>query len=207
MVQAHTAERQVVSSGVVVTSLDPVVPELGGDARIDGPRGGEIAVGSALVALLPLRQSAAVKRVRNLRVGRQGRREIVDRHVEFAKLEIAEAAAVEREGVARLQPERCLAVGKPLARTAEGGLGQAPRIERVGMVGLDAERLVIVGQRFRKIVPVEMDIAARIGVPLVIRIKPQRLVEVGEGVIDFAGVPEQARPVAVGSGVVRVEPD
>src|SRR5882757_1533481 len=57
MVQAHTAERQVVSSGVVVTSLDPIVPELGGDVGVDGPGGGDIAVGTALVALLPLRQA------------------------------------------------------------------------------------------------------------------------------------------------------
>ena len=84
-------------AGLVATSVDAVVPELLGDVGIDGPGGGEIAVGAALVALLPLRQSAAVKRVRNLRVGVQGRREIVDRQVEFAELEIAEAAAIERD--------------------------------------------------------------------------------------------------------------
>src|SRR5258708_10296890 len=43
MVQAHTAEGQAVSSGVVATSVDAVVPELLGDAGVDGPGGGEIA--------------------------------------------------------------------------------------------------------------------------------------------------------------------
>src|SRR6266852_5594945 len=99
MVQAHTAEWQVMSSEVVAKSLDPIAAEFVGDAGVDGPGGGEIAVGSALVALLPLRQSSAVKRVRNLRVDLQGRREIVDRHVEFAELEIAEAAAIKRVGI------------------------------------------------------------------------------------------------------------
>jgi len=190
---------------VVANSFDAVVPELLGDVGVDGPGGGEIAVGSARIALFPLRQSAAIERVRNLRVDVQGGREIVDRHVEFAELEIAEAAAVERVGVARLQPERRLAVLKALARAAENGLGQAPRIERVGVVGLDADRPVIVGQRFRKIVPVEMDIAAGIGVTIAIGIKPQRLVEIGERAFDFAMVPENACPVAVRNGD-RVRP-
>ena len=90
MGQAHTAEGQVVSSGVVAKSLDKsidaVVPELGGDAGLDGPGGGEIAFGAAFVTLLPLRQSPAVKCVGNLRVALQRRREIVDRQVEFAEL-------------------------------------------------------------------------------------------------------------------------
>ena len=207
MVQAHTAEWQVMSSGVVVTSIDAVVPELGGDVGVDGPGGGEIVVGAARVALPPLRQAAAVKRVRNLRVGVQRRREIVDRQVQFAELEVAEPAAVEREGIARLQPERGFAVRKPLAWTAENGLGQAPRIERVGVVGTEADRLVIVGQRFRIVVPVEMDIAAGIGVAIVVGIEPQRLVKVVKRAIDLAVVPQQARPVAVSGRVVRVEPD
>ena len=75
------------------------------------------------------------------------------------------------------------------------------------MVGTDADRVVIVGQRARIIVPVEVDIAAGIGVAIAIGIKPQRLVKVGERGFDFAVVPEQAGPVAVGGGVVRVEPD
>src|SRR5690242_1441692 len=83
----------------LTASLDAVVPEFGGDAGVDGPGGGEIAVRSALVALLALGQAAAVERVRNLRVRFQGRREIVDRHVELAELEIADAAAIEREGI------------------------------------------------------------------------------------------------------------
>src|SRR4029078_13622859 len=141
----------------VAGSVDAIVPELLGDVGVDGPGGREIALSSTLVALLPLRHSAAVKRVRDLRVGVQGRREIVDRQVQFAELEIAEAAAIEREGIARLQPERRLAVLKALARTSDNGLGQAPRIECVGVVGADADRRVIVGQRARIVVPVKVD--------------------------------------------------
>ena len=42
MAQAHTADWQALSSGVVATSVDAVVPELLGDAGVDGPGGGEI---------------------------------------------------------------------------------------------------------------------------------------------------------------------
>ena len=119
--------------------------EFVGDAGVDGLGGGEIGVGSAVVALLPLGEATAVKRVCNLRVDLQSRREIVDRVLEFTELEVAEATAVESVGVVRFQPERRLAVRKPLPRTAENALGQAPRIERVSVVGMGADGLVIVG--------------------------------------------------------------
>jgi len=99
---AHTAEWPAVSSGMVVKSVNPIAAEFVSYAGVNGPRGGEIAVGSALVALLPLRQSSAVQRVRNLRVDLEGRGEIVDRVIEFAELEVAEAAAVEGVGIVRL---------------------------------------------------------------------------------------------------------
>src|SRR4029078_10087412 len=81
-VQVHGAGPYSRSAGLVKRggsgSVDAVVPELLGDVGVDGPGGDEITLCSTLVALLPLRQSAAVKRVRDLWVGRQSRREIVD---------------------------------------------------------------------------------------------------------------------------------
>ena len=71
---------------LVATSVDAVMAEFVSDAGMDGPGGGEIAVGAAFVTLLPLRQSPAVKCVGNLRVALQRRRESVDRQVEFAEL-------------------------------------------------------------------------------------------------------------------------
>ena len=75
------------------------------------------------------------------------------------------------------------------------------------MVGTEADRVVIIGERTRVIVAVEMDVAARIDVTMIVGIELQRPIEVGEREVDLAGVPEQARAVAVGGGIGRVEAD
>jgi len=78
--------------------------EFGRRCRLDGLGGGEIGVGSAVIALLPLARHGRKARL-HLRIDLQRRRENLDRVLEFAELEvIAEAAAGEGVGVIRLQP-------------------------------------------------------------------------------------------------------
>jgi hypothetical protein len=100
----------------------------------------------ARIALFLLCKSAAVKRVRKVRIDLQGSVVTIDHCSEFAELEISEGTAVERVGVVRPVPERLVAICKSLSRIAHDGSRYAPRVERLGILWIEFDRLVKIGR-------------------------------------------------------------
>src|SRR5215469_8569324 len=90
--------------------LHTIACELFGYVGLDCLGGGDVGVAAHTVTFFIFRQTAAIKRGRPLRINLERCVVIGDRFVEFAGLEIGEAATIECVGIVRPEPQRFVAI-------------------------------------------------------------------------------------------------